>query len=676
MNLSDAPSKIILPFANNGGKNSIPVASQIPITPGAASWYDGFPPLTRTAKVAGGVPPFGLDMNGVMFSISALSRWANAGAGFVYDNTFAIHADIAGYPKGARILRTDGTGYWLNTIDGNEVDPESASTGAAVAAGWVPDFTNGITSVTMTNANVTLTPAQYGKPVIVITGLLTGNLNLIFPAIQGKWYVINNTTGAFTITCKTNAGTGFVVSTLGELIGDGTNIYNANKDSALLTVANVFTQIQSAVTPAQFDNTTKLATTAFVQAAGLKFSTVLYPTSNTALSSTAVGSLVFSNSASAIALTLPVLSGVLDGQEITFYNYAAGNCTVSPAAFPDLLYVAGSGSISSIVLRQGDSLTVAKGNATDWLVIGGSASLPYVNPPLVNELNGTVTLTSKNIGQLIFANGVLNATLPAANSFVDGSVISFLTQNTSNIITLLAAGSDVIVSTIGTTTNLVLSNTYLTLKSFGSSGKWLVVNGLAPQNSTVTKFTSGSGTYTTPSGCKQLRIKMNGGGGGGAGGGTTPGSGGAGGTTTFNSINANGAGGGSFSSGAAGGSGGTGTASLRAAGNGGVNGATVTTGTTGGGSGGGSVFAGGGASPGIAGATNTGGGGGGGAATGGAAPSGGGGGGGEYAEILINFPAASYSYAVGAAGTAGTAGTNGSAGSAGGSGVIYIAEYY
>ena len=222
MQLSDIPGKLTLPFADAGAKNTIPVASQIGITAGAASLTDGFPPLTRTPIASGGVPPSGADMNGILYEMSAVIRWANAGGGYTYDGTFAADSDVGGYPKGARVMRSDGLGYWLNTADNNVTDPEGAG---AVAAGWVPDFTNGVAAVTMTGSNVTLTALEYGKPIIIISGLLTANLNLIFPDIAGQWIVINNTTGAFTITCKTAAGTGVEVAGVRAIVGDGTNIY-------------------------------------------------------------------------------------------------------------------------------------------------------------------------------------------------------------------------------------------------------------------------------------------------------------------------------------------------------------------------------------------------------------------------------------------------------------------
>lgn len=236
MQLTNTPGKLVLPFANAGAKNTIPTASQIGITAGAASLVDGFPPLTRTPIAAGGVPPSGLDMNGILFQLSAILRWANAGGGYAYDAAFATDSNVGGYPKGARIMRSDGLGYWFNTVENNTTNPEGAG---AVAAGWVPDFTNGVAAVTMTNANVTLTPLQYGKPIIVISGLLTANLNLIFPSIAGEWSVINNTTGAHSVTCKTAAGTGVVVNSAQAIVGDGTNIYSAVNDAISLLGENV-----------------------------------------------------------------------------------------------------------------------------------------------------------------------------------------------------------------------------------------------------------------------------------------------------------------------------------------------------------------------------------------------------------------------------------------------------
>ena len=201
-------------------------------------------------------------------------------------------------------------------------------------------------------------------------------------------------------------------------------------------------------------------------------------------------------------------------------------------------------------------------------------------------------------------------------------------------------------------------------------------------------FTSGSGTYTTPAGCKFLSIREQAAGGGSGGSGTgSPGNGGAGGNSSFNSVVATGgnpSNGGSGTPGAAP-SAGSGSASIRIAGMPGGPGfgagATISFGGPGGGTIlGHPVFTVGNATVagvvgGTAGSSYGGGAGGppGDLATYGAV---GGASGGEYLELLITNPASSYSYAVGAGGSAGSAGTGGSAGSAGAPGIIIVDEYY
>lgn len=137
MQLSSAPSKLTLPFAASGAKNTIPVASQIPITPGAASYTDGFPPLTMTPVNEGGVPPAGKDFNGILNALSALNLWANAGGFFPWDGTFSTA--VGGYPKGALVLKASGDGFWRSTADNNTSDPDTGganwiSFGSAVAS--------------------------------------------------------------------------------------------------------------------------------------------------------------------------------------------------------------------------------------------------------------------------------------------------------------------------------------------------------------------------------------------------------------------------------------------------------------------------------------------------------------------------------------------------------------
>jgi hypothetical protein len=234
----------------------------------------------------------------------------------------------------------------------------------------------------------------------------------------------------------------------------------------------------------------------------------------------------------------------------------------------------------------------------------------------------------------------------------------------------------------------------------GTSGQYLKSNGtgaptfesfVAP---TVQRFTSGSGTYTTPAGVKWIRVTMVGGGGGGSGSSTIAanngGTGGNGGNTTFGTslLVANGGGGSALY--ATPGTGGTASLGTGPVGNA-LSGADGTNGTfqngTGqvigaGPTGASSPFggAGRGGAPNGSGATakaNTGSGGGGaGTPNGSNTQSGSGGAAGGYVQAIIAAPSSTYSYAVGAGGTAGTAGTSGSGGGAGAAGLIVVEEFY
>ena len=132
MQSSNAPTKIALPFANtSSARRAIPAASQIGITPGAASLTDGFPPLTRTALSIGGVPPSGLDMNGALYLLSATDQWGQAGGQPTYDGAFSTA--IGGYPLGAVLKSTDGLTWWRCTAENNTSNPDAGG------AGWDSD---------------------------------------------------------------------------------------------------------------------------------------------------------------------------------------------------------------------------------------------------------------------------------------------------------------------------------------------------------------------------------------------------------------------------------------------------------------------------------------------------------------------------------------------------------
>ncbi|MFJ3045320.1 gp53-like domain-containing protein, partial [Herbaspirillum chlorophenolicum] len=108
-------------------------------------------------------------------------------------------------------------------------------------ANWAPIDGYGITAVTgLTNANVTLSATQYAKKIITLAGTLTGNVQIIFPTTMQQWLVVNNTTGAFTVTCKTASGTGAAVPQGGvqSFWGDGTNLNLGPGDAKVISAVS------------------------------------------------------------------------------------------------------------------------------------------------------------------------------------------------------------------------------------------------------------------------------------------------------------------------------------------------------------------------------------------------------------------------------------------------------
>lgn len=129
------PSSLLKPFAAEGGKNAIPVDSQIGVgNSGGASYTDGFPPLTRTPIAAGGIPPAGLDMNGVLYDATRHIQWTNAGGQARFDA--ALAAAIGGYPVGVVLQSDDGLSAYLNIVAANT--DNFNTTPASIGVSWLP----------------------------------------------------------------------------------------------------------------------------------------------------------------------------------------------------------------------------------------------------------------------------------------------------------------------------------------------------------------------------------------------------------------------------------------------------------------------------------------------------------------------------------------------------------
>lgn len=279
MNLTNMPPLTSVPFASGASgtyRNTIPVASQIPTTPGAASYTDGFPPVTFQPIASGGVPPFGADVNGILYAQSVALQWEQAGGNYPFDATFATA--IGGYPKDAIVMRADGKGQWLNTVDANTTDPDSTS-----ASGWIAlRANNGTVTIAVTAGSNTPTLNQLGAQVIVLTGAPSSAANLILPLTAGaQWLVRNATSGAGAVNVQ--GATGAVV-TIPQGVGylvytDGAGYYASSSD-----VSGLYLPINgTAVAATKLASARAFNLAGVVTAAGVSFDGTGNVTLNTAI---------------------------------------------------------------------------------------------------------------------------------------------------------------------------------------------------------------------------------------------------------------------------------------------------------------------------------------------------------------------------------------------------------
>lgn len=131
---TDIPTKFPVKWANSApigtGVRAIPTTASS--QPGAASLDTGFPPLNMVPVAAGGIPPFGQDMNGVLQQVTAWLRFMAAGGPVAYDATYATA--IGGYPARALILSNSGHAWFESLVDNNANDPNAGGANWRVAS--------------------------------------------------------------------------------------------------------------------------------------------------------------------------------------------------------------------------------------------------------------------------------------------------------------------------------------------------------------------------------------------------------------------------------------------------------------------------------------------------------------------------------------------------------------
>lgn len=174
------PYMVVIPFCNTGNKNTIQLTRQPSQDPEDATYQEGFPPETMLNQDAGGLPPKGLDFNGIFYELSSPIAHYCRGDRIQFDATYA--AAIGGYAKGAIVASSDYQKDYISLVDNNLADPNGTNTTWSVYAGQgsVPLATSTTTgTVKLVNnlissaTDAALTAAQ-GK---VLNDSLSGKLN-------------------------------------------------------------------------------------------------------------------------------------------------------------------------------------------------------------------------------------------------------------------------------------------------------------------------------------------------------------------------------------------------------------------------------------------------------------------------------------------------------------------
>ena len=119
--MSKNPVLIPQPFATNGSKNNIQNTRQTGQDPEDATWSDGFPNVTMQPIESGGLPPKGMDFNGILNALSATIVHMQKGNLFYFDKAYCDA--FGGYQKGAILQADDGTKIYVSVADKNTNNP-------------------------------------------------------------------------------------------------------------------------------------------------------------------------------------------------------------------------------------------------------------------------------------------------------------------------------------------------------------------------------------------------------------------------------------------------------------------------------------------------------------------------------------------------------------------------
>jgi hypothetical protein len=406
----------------------------------------------------------------VYFKTSGSNRWeltasssaesgSNAGSNLVLNR----YSD-AGTWIDSPLSITRSTGIASFGVSPTAPTPTAGDSSATLATtAFVVNTKNGASTVSVAGStDRTLTAAQAGVGIIILTGALTGSITVFVPAGTGQYIFSNRTTGSYTLNLGVSgAGGTTAIVPQGQSVvaySDGTNIVLAGAAAsssftrysftatagqssfpAIYTVGNVLAMVNGAVqaaaditatdsatvqltgynggagclggedvtiiaftsftvanamtpaggtfsgpimlagsdtgvTPAQFDNSTKLATTRFVKANAGQVAGVNGISGTTTLTAANAG-LYNSCFGTPGTISLPVANTCPIGS--LFYFHAVTSFTIATQGTDKILTNSTNTTLTSLSMLDGDTLILECDGAGTFKTLAGSVPLKY-----------------------------------------------------------------------------------------------------------------------------------------------------------------------------------------------------------------------------------------------------------------------------------------------------------
>ena len=322
----------------------------------------------------------------------------------------------------ARIL-TDGTSFY--TI------------GYGQSATFAFDYVS--ISLTGQPSPYTLTGTNLNRIAYQFSGVLTANMQIIVPNTIQQYWVRNTTTGAYSLTVKTSAGTGIAVVQNGAAIlyCDGTNVVEADTNN-----------LSTPIAIAQGGTGATTAGTALINLGGTSLGIGIFTAVNAAVARASIGAAASGANAditSLSALTTPI-SVVQGGTGQTTYTNGQlliGNTT--------------GNTLTKTTLTAGTGITVTNGTGSITITNTGPDSFPGVG---IAYSTGTAWGTSYS------TSGTGTVVALSANPALTGTP----TAPTA---------------TVGTNTTQIATTAFVTATSFvsalpgqaGNAGKFVTTDG-------------------------------------------------------------------------------------------------------------------------------------------------------------------------------------------------------